>query len=116
MRNNIHFLDLTLQGCQKGHHILDLLGRKDRPASPSRMHSGESFDTIEGRHYGCRVQPRRIDNPKPKLTFRPPRASSSKVRSDIALNPLLREGTRMAEETGALSTEENRATSGGVTF
>jgi hypothetical protein len=46
---------------------------------------------------------------KSELAFRPPRSSAAKVRADVALKSLFREGARMAQETGVLSTEDNRA-------
>src|SRR5262249_43492839 len=57
------------QGYEIGNHVLDLLGRQHRFALERRCHAGKPFDAIIRRHDGVRLEPARVHDPQPQLTF-----------------------------------------------
>src|SRR5216683_144824 len=53
-------------------------------ASAGRADAIQPFHTIVRRHDGCGIEARRIDEPKPELSFGPAAARAGKARREIA--------------------------------
>ena len=68
---------------------------------------GESLDAVEGRHNRRRVQHCRIYDSQPELAFRPAGPGAREVRSEVALEFLLRKRAGMTKEASALAADHD---------
>src|SRR5579883_1588053 len=104
---------LVAQRCEIGHDILDLFRRQDRLVAPALADPHQAVDTVIGRH-DCRgIEPGRIDQPQPELADAPAAAGAGQVGGEIALEPGLRERSRVTEDAGAGTVEHERAAARG---
>ncbi len=74
--------------------------------APTRF---KPVDAIIGRHDGCGIEARGIDQPQPQLAFRPAAAGACKVRREVALEPLFRKRAAVAQDAGAAALDHERA-------